>query len=64
MNQIDIRDRLNELEYKCIALADMFSGLPKTGLCKDTPHGLFLLMRGMAAELRQLSDEVKAANEA
>jgi hypothetical protein len=64
MDQIDIRDHLNELECKCTALADLFSGLPETGLCKNTPRGLFLLMWGMAAELRQLNDEVKAANEA
>jgi hypothetical protein len=70
MDLLDISDHLNEAEYKCTALADLLSGLPECGLCKDTPHGLFLLMRGIVtelkrinAELRRINDEMKAANE-
>jgi hypothetical protein len=58
MNRIEIQDRLNELAIKCTVLADLFSGLPQSGLCKDTPHGIFLIMMGIVRSLRQLNNEI------
>ncbi|GHT52922.1 hypothetical protein FACS1894106_2720 [Spirochaetia bacterium] len=54
VNPMDVEEGIAEIRDKLNALADLLNGLDGVAMGKDTPHGLFLLVAGIAEEANGL----------
>ncbi|GHV87395.1 hypothetical protein AGMMS50255_6910 [Spirochaetia bacterium] len=54
VSPLAIEEGITEIRDKLNALADLLHGLDGVSMGKDTPHGLFLLVAGIAEEANGL----------